>query len=129
MVDSNVICYVYFFFNLAYNWTFTIMVNNLQLTTFKFFIIEISDELTFAILSTLIVVIFAKAANSIKNLQGNIRFTQENPDYMLLDDFEMISRVVTSIGLRSTSKLPNMYFCSQIMMPILLLIGNIIPNL
>ena len=91
--------------------------------------VVISDELTFAILSTLIVVIFAKAANSIKNLQGNIRFTKENPDYMLLDDFEMISRVVTSIGLKSTSKLPNMYFCSLIMMPILLLIGNIIPNL
>ena len=64
MVDSNVICYVYFFFNLAYNWTFTIIENNLQLTTFKFFIIDISDELTFAILSTLIVVIFAKAANT-----------------------------------------------------------------
>ena len=107
-------------------WTFAIIKNNLQLTSFKSVIIDISDELPFVIL---IVVIFAKAANSIKNLQGNIRFTQENPDYMLLDDFEMISRVVTSIGLRSTSKLPNMYFCSLIMMPILLLIGNIIPNL
>ena len=107
-------------------WTFAIIKNNLQLTSFKSVIIDISDELPFVIL---IVVIFAKAANSIKNLHGNIRFTQENPDYMLLDDFEMISRVVTSIGLKSTSKLPNMYFCSLIMMPILLLIGNIIPNL
>ena len=88
-------------------WTFAIIKNNLQLTSFKSVIIDISDELPFVIL---IVVIFAKAANSIKNLHGNIRFTQENPDYMLLDDFEMISRVVTSIRLKSTSKLPNMYF-------------------
>ena len=110
-------------------WTFAIISNNLQLKSFKSFIIDISDELAFTITSTFIVVIFAKAANSIKNLHGNIRFTQENPDYMLLDDFEMISRVVTSIGLKSTSKLPNMYFCSLIMMPLLLLIGFIIPNL
>ena len=41
----------------------------------------------------------------------------------------MISRVVTSIGLKSTSQLPNKYFCSLTMMPLLLLIGIIIPNL
>ena len=58
------------------------MLNNLQLTTFKSFIIDISDEITFAIMSTLVVVMFAKAANRIKNLHGNIRFTQENPDYI-----------------------------------------------
>ena len=63
-------------------WTITIIVNSLQLTTFKSFIIDISDEMTFAILSTLVVVMFAKAANRIKNLHGNIRFTQENPDYI-----------------------------------------------
>ena len=63
-------------------WTITIIVNSLQLTTFKSFIIDISDEITFAILSTLVVVMFAKAANRIKNLHGNIRFTQENPDYI-----------------------------------------------
>ena len=83
--------------------------------TLKAFVIGHTDNSSYVILSTLIVVIFAKAAKNIKNLECNIRFIQENPDYMLLDDFEIISRVVNSIGLKSTSKLPNIYFCSLIM--------------
>ena len=74
-------CYVLcvLFLQFGIYWTFTIIVNNLQLTSVKSFVIDILDELGFALVSTFIVVIFAKAANSIKNLHGNIRFTKENP--------------------------------------------------
>ena len=98
----------------------------LQWSSFKEFIINYLDDSAYAMLSTLIVVIFAKAATNIKNVHGNVRFIQENPDYMILDDFEMISRVVTSIGLKSNSNLPNIYFCSLIMMTLLLMCGIII---
>ena len=87
----------------------------IQLKPFEDIIMDIS----IAMLSTLIVVIFAKAAKIIKNVHGNIIFIEENPDYMILDDFKMISRVVIAIGLKSNSKLPklpNIYFCSLIMM-------------
>ena len=118
------VCLIWF--QLGIGWTFRIIVQIFQGQSFKAFITapEILIASSFVILSTLIVVIFAKAANSIKNLHGNMRFIQENPDYMLLDDFEMISRVVNSIGLRSTSILPNIYFCSLIMMTLLLVCGS-----
>ena len=104
-------------------WTLIIIGKILQGPSFKAFIIDIIDDFSFALLSTLIVVIFSKAAQIIKNVNGNIKFIEENPDYMILDDFEMISRVVTSIGLKSNSKLPNIYFCSLIMMTLLSVCG------
>ena len=85
----------------------------LRSTSFEAFIMAISEDLPYMIVSTLIVVIFFKAAQIIKNVNGNIKFIKENPDYMLLDDFEMITRVVNSIGLKSTSKIRNIYFCSR----------------
>ena len=109
-------------------WPLIIIGKKLQVTSFKAFITETSDELPSVIVSTLIVVIFLKAAKIIKNVNGNIKFIEENPDYMILDDFEMISRVITSIGLKSNSKLPNIYFCSLIMMTFLLVIGTITSN-
>ena len=107
------LCLLFFIFGSS--WTLGLV--SIKETPFR---IENLDDLSFIMLNTVFVVIFAKSANSIKNLHGNIKFIEENPDYMLLHDFELISRVVNSIGLKSTSKLPNMYFCSLIMMTLLL---------
>ena len=110
------------FLQIAILWTWILVTMALQRASF---VLDYLEHSSYVMLSILIVVIFLKAANSIKNVHGNIRFIQENPDYMILDDFEMISRVITSIGLKSNSKLPNIYFCSLIMMTFLLVIGTI----
>ena len=109
--------------------TYGIIAQVLQNQSFKHLITYYLDDSGFAMLSTLIVIIFAKAANSIKNMNGNIKFIEENPEYMIFDDFEMISRVVISIGLKSTSKIPNIYFCSLIMIILWFVCCIIIENL
>ena len=115
------LCFLFFQFGIL--WILSIIGKNLQELSFKGFIIYYLDDSSYVMLSAVIVVVFAKAAKIIKNLHGNMRFIKENPDYMLLDDFEIVARVVTSIGLKSKSKLPNIYFCTLIMMELLLVCG------
>ena len=120
-IKCYILCFMFFQFGVL--WILSIIGKNLQELSFKDFIIYYLDDSSYVTLSAVIVVVFAKAAKIITNLHGNMRFMEGNPDYMLLDDFEIISRVVTSIGLKSNSKLPNIYFCSLIIMTLLLVCG------
>ena len=53
--------------------------------------------------------LFARASNFIKKIHGQIHFIQQNPDYRVSSDFELIVKVVIYIGLESNSRILNVY--------------------